>query len=115
MIILIFVASLVAFYSREAVGKVISVIYLFATVVISYLVHLYFELGVIAKQLPWPYELNADIATNSDEVLNTILFQKSEASFVLLVVASIVAIYFYLKLSKLDSANKLQNSIIIRS
>lgn len=115
MIILIFVASLLAFYSRDAVGRLIATIYLTATVVISYLVHLYFEYGVKLYQFPWPYERNVKNNVDSSELLNMILFQKSEASFVILVIASVVAIYFYLKLSKVGLARNSQSSVVIGS
>lgn len=115
MIILIFIASLIAYFSRESIGKAIAAIYLAATVLISYLVHIYFEYGVRANQFPWPYEWKVQDELNGNEILNVILFQKSEASFVILVIASIVAIYFYLKLSKVGHARESQSSIVINS
>ena len=102
-IFLIFVAAVLAFYSNEALGKVISALYLIATVVVSYMVELYYTMGVVTHSFPWPYEINRPAENN--EVMLAV-FQKSEASFVLLVIICIFSVYYYMRKLKSLYSNK---------
>ena len=102
-IILIFIASVIAFFSKETIGRFISTIYLVSTAIVSYFVEIYHALGVMKFSLPWPYRGSSSI-DNNDAMLT--VFQKSEASFILLVLICIFSVYYYMrKIKSIHNSN----------
>ncbi len=93
-IFLIFVTSALAFYSKKKQSKFIATIYLFFTMMVSYLVNLYHTIAVVTHSLPWPYQVMNNEHKNHDLASS---YQIAELCFILLIMIGMIAVYYYLK------------------